>query len=87
LSFSLLLIVITSSINKNLVFSEENNYEDPGSVNQQNNTVDLRLMEIKYQEKNFSDLDIFGKKIYTTKKEGFEWFMNNHDPESYPYLQ
>jgi hypothetical protein len=71
LSFSLLLIVITSSINKNLVFSEENNYEDPGSVNQQNNTVDLRLMEIKYQEKNFSDLDIFGKKNLYYKERRF----------------
>jgi hypothetical protein len=44
-------------------------------------------MEIKYQETNFSELDIFGiTKIYPTKKSGFEWFMNNSDPESDPYL-
>ncbi|MGI0000653.1 MAG: hypothetical protein ACRD6Q_05470, partial [Nitrososphaeraceae archaeon] len=45
------------------------------------------LVGIKYQGENFSDLDIFGiKKIYPTKKGSFEWFMNNSDPESDPYL-
>ena len=44
-------------------------------------------MGIKYQQENFSNFDIFGiKKIYPTKKSGFEWFMNNYDPESDPYL-
>lgn len=87
LSFFLLSLIITYSINKNLVFSQQNNDEDMASTSQQNNTTDLHLMEIKNQEKDFSDLDIFGiKKIYPTKKEGFEWFMNNHYPESDPYL-
>jgi hypothetical protein len=75
-------------INENLVFSQQqqNKYQDPKFVNQEN-TAGLHIMEIKYQETNFGELDIFGiKKIYPTKKSGFEWFMNNSDPESDPYL-
>jgi hypothetical protein len=69
-----LLIATTYFINENLVFSQQNKYEDPN-------------IEIKYQEENFSELDTFGiKKIHPTKKNGFEWFMNNYDPESDPYL-
>jgi hypothetical protein len=69
-----LLIATTYFINENLVFSQQNKYEDP-------------IIGIKYQEENFSELDIFGiKKIHPTKKNGFEWFMNNYDPESDPYL-
>ena len=57
-----------------MVFSQHNKYED-------------QVIEIKYQGENFSDFDIFEiKKIYPTKKSGFEWFMNNYDPESDPYM-
>jgi hypothetical protein len=74
-SFFLLLIVVTYFFtNENLVFSQQNLQEDP-------------VIGVKYQQENFSDFDIFGiKKIYPTKKGSFEWFMNNHDPESDPYL-
>jgi hypothetical protein len=69
-----LLIATTYFISKNLIYSQQNKYEDP-------------LLGIKYQGENFRDLDIFGiKKIYPTKKSGFEWFMNNYDPESDPYM-
>jgi hypothetical protein len=70
-SFFLLLIVVTYFFtNENLVFSQQNLQEDP-------------VIGVKYQQENFSDFDIFGiKKIYPTKKGSFEWFMNNHDPES-----
>jgi hypothetical protein len=73
--FFLLFIVITYYFtNENLVFSQQNKYEDP-------------IIGVKYQQENFSELDIFGiKKIYPTKKGSFEWFMNNSDPESDPYL-
>ncbi|HSF51027.1 MAG TPA: hypothetical protein VLA74_09740, partial [Nitrososphaeraceae archaeon] len=61
-------------INEDLVFSQQNKYED-------------LIIGIKYQQENSSNFDIFGiKKIYPTKKSGFEWFMNNYDPESDPYL-
>ena len=54
-----LLIATTYFINENLVFSQQNKYEDP-------------IIGIKYQEENFNELDIFGiKKIYSTKKSGF----------------
>lgn len=88
LSFFLLLVVITFFINQNLIFSEHNKFENSKSINQQdNNTVNPHLVKIKNQEKNYTDLDIFGiKKIYPTIKEGFEWFMNNSDPKSDPYL-
>lgn len=88
LSFFLLLVVITFFINQNLIFSEHNKFENSKSINQQdNNTVNPHLVKIKNQEKNYADLDIFGiKKIYPTIKEGFEWFMNNSDPKSDPYL-
>ena len=57
-----------------MIFSQHNKYKD-------------QVIEIKYQGENFSDFDIFEiKKIYTTKKSGFEWFMNNYDPESDPYM-
>ena len=69
-----LLITTTYFINGNLIFSQQTKYEN-------------QIIGIKYQEENFSELDIFGiKKIYPTKKNGFEWFMNNYDPESDPYL-
>jgi hypothetical protein len=76
-SFFLLLISIAYYfINENLVFSQQQNkYEDP-------------IIGIKYREGNFTSyFDRFGiKKIYPTKKDGFEWFMNNSDPTSDPYL-
>jgi len=51
-----LLIATTYFINKNLVFSQQNKYEDP-------------IIGIKYQEENFSELDIFGiKKSILLKK-------------------
>ena len=52
-------------MNGNLVFSQQqqNKYQDPKFVNQEN-TAGLHIMEIKYQETNFSELDIFGKKKY-----------------------
>jgi hypothetical protein len=88
-SFFLLLMATTYYyfINENLVFSQQQNkYQDPKFENQEN-AAGLHIMEIKYQETNFSELDIFGiTKIYPTKKSGFEWFMNNSDPESDPYL-
>ena len=69
-----LLIATTYFLNENLIFSQHNKYKD-------------QVIEIKYQGENFSDFDIFEiKKIYTTKKSGFEWFMNNYDPESDPYM-
>ncbi|HET9774695.1 MAG TPA: hypothetical protein VFP25_06905, partial [Nitrososphaeraceae archaeon] len=80
-----LLIATTYFINENLVFSQQNKYKDLKSVNQEN--TDVHKVEIKYQAANFSNFDIFGiKEIYPTKKNGFEWFMNNYDPESDPYL-
>jgi hypothetical protein len=87
-SFFLLLMATTYYyfINENLVFSQQQNKYHPKFVNQEN-AAGLHIMEIKYQETNFSELDIFGiTKIYPTKKSGFEWFMNNSDPESDPYL-
>lgn len=87
-SFFLLIATTFYFINENLVFSQQNNkYKDPESVNQED--AALHKVEIKDQAANFSnlDIDIFGiKKIYPTKKNGFEWFMNNYDPESDPYL-
>ena len=85
-SFFLLLIATTYLIKENLIFSQHQNKYDPKSVNQEN--TGLHIMKIRYHEENFSsDFDIFGiKKIYPTKKSGFEWFMNNSDPESDPYL-
>jgi len=81
-----LLISTTYFINQNLVFSQQNKYKDLKSVNQEN-TAGLHKVEIKHQEANFSNFDIFGiKEIYPTKKNGFEWFMNNYDPESDSYL-
>ncbi len=69
-----LLIATTYFLNENLIFSQHNKYKD-------------QVIEIKFQGENFSDFDIFGiKKIYPTKKSGFEWFMNNYDPESDPYM-
>ena len=51
-----LLIATTYFINENLVFSQQNKYEDP-------------IIVIKYQEENFSELDIFGiKKSILLKK-------------------
>ncbi|HET9806129.1 MAG TPA: hypothetical protein VFP49_04400, partial [Nitrososphaeraceae archaeon] len=42
-------------INENLVFSQQQNkYQDPKFVNQEN-TAGLHIMEIKYQETNFSE--------------------------------
>jgi len=80
-----LLISTTYFINQNLVFSQQNKYKDLKSVNQED--ADLHKVEIKHHEANFSNFDIFGiKEIYPTKKNGFEWFMNNYDPESDPYL-
>ncbi|HJS64899.1 MAG TPA: hypothetical protein VJ767_08580, partial [Nitrososphaeraceae archaeon] len=86
-SFFLLIVVVTTYfINENLVFSQQNKYKDPKSVNQEN-AAGLHKVEIKHQQANFSNFDIFGiKEIYPTKKNGFEWFMNNYDPESDPYL-
>ena len=85
-SFFLLIVATTYFINENLVFSEQNKYKDPESVNQENAAA-LHKVEIKHQVPNFSNFDIFEiKKIYTTKKNGFEWFMNDYDPESDPYL-
>ena len=92
--FLLLLIFIICIINENLlVFSQQqqqqNRYQDPESVYQQNVVVRLPIMETKDHEQNFSnDFDRFGiKKIYPTNKGGgFEWFMNNSDPTSDPYL-
>ena len=87
-SFFLLIATTFYFINENSVFSQQNNkYKDPESVNQED--AALHKVEIKGQAANFSnlDIDIFGiKKIYPTKKNGFEWFMNNYDPESDPYL-
>jgi hypothetical protein len=49
-SFFLLLIVVTYFFtNENLVFSQQNLQEDP-------------IIGVKYQQENFSDFDIFGKK-------------------------
>ena len=85
-SFFLLIVATTYFINENLVFSEQNKYKDPESVNQENAAA-LHKVEIKHQVPNFSNFDIFEiKKIYPTKKNGFEWFMNDYDPESDPYL-
>ncbi|MGE5862351.1 MAG: hypothetical protein ACM31H_01150, partial [Nitrososphaerales archaeon] len=85
-SFFLLIVVTTYFINENWVFSQQNKYKDQKTVNQEN-AADVHKVEIKHQQANFSNFDIFGiKKIYPTKKNGFEWFMNNYDPESDPYL-
>ena len=73
-SFFLLIVITYYFINEDLVFSQQNKYED-------------LVIGIKYQQENSSNFDIFGiKKIYPTKKSGFEWFMNNYDPESDSYL-
>jgi hypothetical protein len=89
--FSLFFLWLISTIYyyflENFVFSQQQNkYQDPKFVNQENaDSFDIR--EIKYKETNFNELDVFGiKKIYPTLKQGFEWFMNNSDPESDPYL-
>ncbi|MGB9167555.1 MAG: hypothetical protein WCB31_01355, partial [Nitrososphaeraceae archaeon] len=72
-SFFLLIVVTTYFINENLVFSQQNKYKDPKSVNQEN-AADVHKVEIKHQQENFSNFDIFGiKEIYPTKKNGFEW--------------
>jgi hypothetical protein len=68
-SFFLLLISTTYYYftNENLVFpQQQNKYQDPKFVNQENATG-LHIMKIKYQETNFGELDIFGKK-YILKK-------------------
>ncbi|MGE5634027.1 MAG: hypothetical protein ACM3VV_02235, partial [Deltaproteobacteria bacterium] len=86
-SFFLFLISIPYLIDENLVFSQQHNkYEDTKSLNKENASL-YHIIDKKYQEANFTDVDIFGiKKIYPAKKSGFEWFMNNSDPESDPYL-
>ncbi|MGB9167355.1 MAG: hypothetical protein WCB31_00340, partial [Nitrososphaeraceae archaeon] len=72
-SFFLLIVATTYFINENLVFSQQNKYKDPKSVNQEN-AADVHKVEIKHQQENFSNFDIFGiKEIYPTKKNGFEW--------------
>ena len=86
LLFFLLIATTYYFINENLVFSQQNKYKDLKSVNQEN-AAGLHKVEIKHQEANFSNFDIFGiKEIYPTKKNGFEWFMNNNDPQSDPYM-
>ena len=79
-----LFIATSYLITQNLVFSQQNEHEDYESIK---SNVDLHVAELNIHGKNSSDLDIFGiKKIYPTKKGGFEWFLNKEDPESDRYL-